>query len=371
MNRVLRFAKGSHCVVLAFALSASGCSNAREIPADWKAECVGRMQLSFPGEVEVAANSAKMLEAEYKKRSAQPRFEFPDGEYAGWSLLQVPEWIFVSPPLTTNERDRLEIAAKQDKERVKEWVRTESGKGASQKEFFESLDLNSRRGSASRVGSAYDVSLFVGDVMIRTWSGKDKDWGEHRKDFGKFLSGTSSRKLSEIPIHSGVCLPYAFLRDEENTRRYIATTYRLRQHPDVTVLLKDVTAVVADPKANPAVYDPESGSDSFWGRYDNTYRKSLSSEWYRPYKRITLSNSKGVESFVKIVREDGAVDYGYLVVARGDPHAKEDTPDLMLYVIQNSKNAKAKGIEPVSKEAFLQLAQTIAASVKRRPITAQ
>jgi hypothetical protein len=76
-----------------------------------------------------------------------------------------------------------------------------------------------------------------------------------------------------------------------------------------------------------------------------------------------------VESFVKIVREDGSEDYGYLVVARGDPFAKEDTPDLMLYVVQNSRNAKAKGAVPMSKDAFLELAQTVAASVRRRSLS--
>ena len=67
------------------------------------------------------------------------------------------------------------------------------------------------------------------------------------------------------------------------------------------------------------------------------------------------------------MRKDDTVDYGYLVVTKGDPAAKEDTPDLMLYVVQDSKNAKAKGIAPMEKEAFLSMAQTIAASVKRRP----
>lgn len=62
-----------------------------------------------------------------------------------------------------------------------------------------------------------------------------------------------------------------------------------------------------------------------------------------------------------------STDYGYLSVVRGDPDAKVDTPDLMFYVIRTAQNASAKGIEPVGKEEFLELAQTIAASVKRRP----
>lgn len=76
-----------------------------------------------------------------------------------------------------------------------------------------------------------------------------------------------------------------------------------------------------------------------------------------------------MQTFVQFERKDGTQDYGYLAVAPGDPEAKEDAPDLMLYVIRDAKNAKAKGIEPVSKEALLEMAQTIAASVKRRPVS--
>jgi hypothetical protein len=162
-------------------------------------------------------------------------------------------------------------------------------------------------------------------------------------------------------------LPFAFIRDDGTPRRHIATTYRLKAHPDITIMLRDVTAARVDPKANPQIYDPVARSDDFWNRYDSAYRKSLRSVWSTPYKQIKLADSVGVESFVTIVREDGTEDYGYLVVARGDPDAKLDTPDLMLYVIQNAKNAKAKGVTPMMKDALLEMAQAIAASVKRRP----
>ena len=58
--------------------SLCGCQ-ASDVPPDWKADCVGRMQLGFPGDVEVAANTATMLEREYKIGSIQPSFDFLDG----------------------------------------------------------------------------------------------------------------------------------------------------------------------------------------------------------------------------------------------------------------------------------------------------
>src|SRR5690606_15448496 len=75
------------CAALFAITSLSGCQ-ATDIPPDWKTDCVGRMQLSFPSDVEVAANTANMLEREYSIGSIQPRFDFADGQHASWSGLR-------------------------------------------------------------------------------------------------------------------------------------------------------------------------------------------------------------------------------------------------------------------------------------------
>jgi len=354
------------CVALFVMTSLYGC-HANDVPADWKADCVGRMQLSFPSDVEVAANTANMLEREYKLGSLQPSFDFADGQHAGWSELNYLGRLYASHPLSASERNRLAAAANQLVLQAQNAARNKKDK-TGKPLIFEELTVAPQKGVASRVDADYDVSLFVGESMI--WlsaSGIDTKWDELRKSFEIFVNGAIPRMVGEVPSMPGVCLPYAFVKDNNRPWRHIAMTYRLREHPDITIMLRDQNAVEIDPKANPAVYDPESISDSFWSRYDNMYRKSLRGVWNSPYRRAKLGNSKGLESFVKIVRKDDTVDYGYLVVTKGDPAAKEDTPDLMLYVVQDSKNAKAKGIAPMEKEAFLSMAQTIAASVKRRP----
>ncbi len=150
--------------------------------------------------------------------------------------------------------------------------------------------------------------------------------------------------------------------------RDIAATFLLGDHPDVTIMLKDANAAGSQ-SDNPRrdIFTPEYRSNDFWNQYRSLGEK-ISSEWLTPYRSTTLAGQKGLGSFTKIIREDDTEDYGYLVVASGDPEAKEDTPDLMLYVIRDAKNAKAKGIEPISKDKLLEMAQTIAASVKRRPV---
>jgi Tle cognate immunity protein 4 C-terminal domain len=365
------FTQSSPRLLVAMILIISGCK-ANSIAADPMAqlrECVGRAELNIPGDVDVAVNSVSTLEREFKAGSIQPKFEFEDGEEAGWSALSYMGRLYMSPPLSSADSVRLEAAAKQATSSAQDWVAKKKRDDDGNQLTFESLSVRSHRGVASRVNAGYEASLFVDSAML--WlssSGLGTTWEAQKKRFNTLVDGISSRKPGEVPTSAaGICLPYAFIRDDGAPRRHIATTYRLKAHPDITIMLRDVTAAREDPKANPHIYDPEAKSDDFWTRYDSAYRKSLRSVWSTPYKNIKLADSVGVESFVKIVREDGFEDYGYLVVARGDPDAKLDTPDLMLYVIQNSKSAKAKGVTPLGKEAVLRIAQAIAASVKRRP----
>ena len=81
-----------------------------------------------------------------------------------------------------------------------------------------------------------------------------------------------------------------------------------------------------------------------------------------------MDGRKGVATLVEMLRLDGVTtDFGYLAVVRGDPDAKQDAPDLMLYVIRDAKNATSKGKQPIEKEEFFKMARAIAASVKHRP----
>jgi uncharacterized protein involved in type VI secretion and phage assembly len=85
---------------------------------------------------------------------------------------------------------------------------------------------------------------------------------------------------------------------------------------------------------------------------------------------LAASANAGQRSYVvQLTREDKAIDHGYLALVRGDPKAKEDTPDLMLYIVQDSKRAKAKGKEPMTKDAFIAMAERVAASVRLRPVS--
>jgi len=178
--------------------------------------------------------------------------------------------------------------------------------------------------------------------------------------------GYRKRSQHEVPEDPGVCLPHGFIRDSRSPGRFLASTYRLRDHPDITIWLKDQTVFNDGAKSGENSFSPEYESDTFWTSYQSSDRKELKSVWQKPYRSIQFANTEGLESFVRIVRNNDSVDFGYLVVAQESADTKVPAERLMFYVVQDSKNAKAKNIPPLGKDAFIEIAQSVAASVKRR-----
>lgn len=62
-------------------------------------------------------------------------------------------------------------------------------------------------------------------------------------------------------------------------------------------------------------------------------------------------------------RKDGTEDYGYQLSIRSEPGA-ENRPDLMMYVIRDAVNARARRFVPGCREAVLEMGQSVAASIR-------
>ncbi len=232
---------------------------------------------------------------------------------------------------------------------------------------FEVLSTAKQKALAWRIGPSYSAYIEVGASGL--WWGVDSSPDQLpalEEYYQTLIEGVSARPLYTVPSEPGVCLPYAFIRDDGKHDRKINTTYRLREHPDITIWLEDQGASRVD---NARISNHDIAirrSDNFWIQRYAGGRFLLRSLWSSDYKKVKLPAGKGVESFVAIKREDGTEDYGYLLTIRGDPDAKEDRPDLMMYVIRNAANAKSKGIEPVSQEQVLEMGRAVAASIRHR-----
>lgn len=354
-------------------LGLSACSM-RDVPADWKTDCVGRMQISLPEQADVAGVTPKGLD-ELHSGSGRFGFYFPDGQRAGYSQVSFFGRVAVTRPLTSEEMRAMHAGVEDEQKFIKQNMGPQAKKKAN-RNLLKELSVSPQTGFGWHVrvptGSGWDIRdemgmrLFLGSQYF-SWdvSVTPERLSVMEKAFKVTVSGLTLRENFTLPTDAGVCLPYTFIRDDGTSSHSIGTTYRLQSHPDVTILLEAGGAAGSKTtqKAE-AIYK----SNDFWTQL---YRpsKSMESLLHGSHNSIKFAGQKGIETMVKIIRDDDTEDYGYLVVMHGgDPDIKEDTSELMMYVIRDAKNAKAKGIEPISKEAFFTMAQTIAASVKRRPV---
>lgn len=352
--------------------TASGClaQHSEAIPSDWVTDCVGRMQLSMPGQVEIAAYSAASLAKLFQPTVENGKFEFPDGQSAGYSGSSYNASLRVTHPLSEAQAKNLLEQAEKREARTRDFIWKRKQSLSDNAPRFEEIALTQRGGVAFRVGASYSLTVPVGSNLFHAdVSYPGKDWSSVRGEFEALAYGSAPRAIGDVPKTPGVCLPYVFIKDGGDARRYVATTYRLTKHPDVTIMLRDSKAEPISSNTAPDKITPEAQIEFFW-RHAYQDPKRMESIW-RFLHPIKLANVDGKASFVQLTRVDDQVDYGYLAVAQGDPNAKEDTPNLMLYVIRDAKNAKAKGIEPLGKDEFIKLAQTIATSVRQRPISSQ
>jgi hypothetical protein len=190
------------------------------------------------------------------------------------------------------------------------------------------------------------------------------------KDLNAFLLGVRPRSLLSVPAEKGICFPHLFVPDsgQNKIKRVVAATYRLKDHPDITIMVQDASASVVPEGKDPKKYTELYQSNYFWTQNYRPAVKTLNSLLNGSHNKIKLAGQDAVETMFRLVRENDIEDFGYLVVSRGDPEATIDTPDLRVYVIRNADNAKKKGITPIPKNDFFAMAKSIAASVKHREI---
>jgi hypothetical protein len=356
-------------MLLAFAslLFTTGCV-ATEPPNDLRADCVGRMQVALPGDFEMAAYSASRLSKELEGGSGQQQLEFLDGVPAGHGFLAYEGLLRITHPLSAEVRDRIQQQATALALRVEAWSKKINPETGAVRDFAV-LPTSARQGKAWRVDGSYVAIVDLAEHVM-SWGVSGSDGNDRQKNqiaFQRLLDGVSTRNSMTLPKLPGICLPYAFIRDSGKEFRDVRMTYRLQQQPDIQVLLKDAAAANPEPGIRTKNAEPKAVTVSFWSQ-QLTQAKEVRPLWEPSTRAVTLAGYGGLASFVQLTREDGSLDYGYLAVVRGDPRAKEDTPDLMLFIVRNSKAAKAKGKEPLGKDEFIKMSELIASSVKRRPV---
>jgi len=315
-----------------------------QISQVFREECVGRYVLAFPGEVEVAVYVPEALKAPMENP-----IRFDDGEPASRS-----EFVYNGEFYITSSVDS-SIYRK-----YMNFISGRSGGSGGDVAVAWSVGLMGARGWSAKESAGFVV--YKDGRIFNYFYSNARNMDEAKNISYKIASNFQTRNLYEIPKTKGVCLPFSFVADDGGDEfRRIGVTFRLKDHPDVTVLFLDA-------KAQSYSYDARMTSrqkNEFVWR--DLYQVGKSVKFHGiPFRPVKFASRKGVASFGTITRSDGSSDYGYLVTVQGDPTAAVDTPNLLLFVEQHTK--QANGHSPISAEEFERIAQDIAASVQLRPV---
>ena len=384
MNRTghklaIRYAKW--VFTFALGINAAGCfADNKATPAGWRTDCVGRMELTLPGDAATQSDSSQALRARGLRQSeydySHGAFSFDDDE-RGWTELTEGVVSAVSPPLTPKQIDVLKKAdAKQRQTNFAEYTKLAAARG----ETYESVmvDTGTPRATAHRSKTGVGLFIELGDrVVMAGYRLNAGDFVHDKTVVPQLITNIRAREVFDVPAEPGLCYPHVFVKDDSNRRRQIAVDYRSKARPDFHVVLWDATAYNPDKEGiNPEDEtsrrntwrnkEPDRQIGFFWGQ--RRFEGDTLPEWSTVTKRVEMDGRTGLQSFIRLQRPNGTVDYEYYAVVRGDPKAKEDTPDLALYVYTSNDYGKKKGLAPIAKEEFIKMAQSVAASVKRRPV---
>jgi hypothetical protein len=374
LNRTATIQKNAGNVAASISSAAfllSACSAQTEgVAANWNSECIGRAQISLPEPADVSAYSVPTLLSNMKIRQAQPPTSFSDGQEDGYTFLNVHGELLISHPASHTEIESLLEGKKISRMQAMQRNKAHPIDIQGNRRHFSTIDLPTHRTIGWQINEAFTAITVPGSNPI-LWSSSNglntnKEIQE-KQNFLHQLLQMEPRNFGEWPSRSGLCLPYVFLPDAGTGNLKIAVTYRLRTHPDITVWLQDSRD---DRDSRSAASEKSAAVDDnriFW-----TLTYQARKKYLRLFLRdIKLADMDGVSSFVELTRDDDTIDYGYFASARGGAAKEPDPTNIQMFVIRDAKNALAKGIQPMGKDEFLKMAQAIAASVKKRPVSAQ
>ncbi|WP_414444659.1 T6SS immunity protein Tli4 family protein [Burkholderia sp. 22PA0106] len=309
--------------------------------ADALHECVGRYELTIPGDADVALT----MPAAFVKPQENP-IRFPDDQPAVHSVF-----IYDGTFRITGSMSHADFGLTLSGIKARVASSDENGR-------FELMPAGRPDALAWAGNRAAGFYLYEnGRAISFRESSSDPSLAKQRTQ--AVLKGLSARNADEIPKTDGVCLPGMFVADNGNdSARKVGVTFRLKSHPDVTIFFLDEKALAEDPKLT-----SKQKSEFVWG-YEYGIGKRIKLVGAAPYRTVELDGREGVETSAIITRDDGSTDYGYLATVQGDFNAPVDTPNLLLLVERNAKYAK--GNAPVTADELALIAKDIASSIKRR-----
>ena len=382
MKLVKKISLACFMASMSFALQAKP----QVIPEDWKTECVGYFQISLPGEVEIGVvrDDPDPSKGRHNLLRRGNQF-FADSAYFGGGIR-------TSTLLPESTFSRIKDEKPNEVEKLREMAASSSPFEFLEYKTEEKLItyiLQDKRGSSAvtfiyQAGRIYFFRTSEDELPAAEAEAKVKSAQTH------FLQNFRARTLYEVPQEKGFCMPYGFVKDDSPQKRSMGTIMRLKDHPDVRILFRDQSASLMKSYSRIENATVEQELRTFWEGADwgGVKYQALG---FRKFPSVQMGGYQGQSTFVEITRptrsskeqcswddeyfskaekkQAGCLpqtqDYGYIAYVKGDPDAKDDTPNLLLYVMQNSEDAP-DGKPTIGKDELKKMADTIAASIKRR-----
>ncbi|WP_300719354.1 T6SS immunity protein Tli4 family protein [Pseudomonas sp.] len=359
----------------------------QEIPKGWKTECVGYFKISVPGEVDIGIARGGSDPSKLSQAVHTGDYDlFEDSIYLD-GLIRISSMLPRAGFLRLKD-ERLEFVKA-------------SREGKTEHSPIKDSDYAFKKNSLSysytdKYYNVKGVTFIYGARRIYYYAQSKGEFSptdpeaKVKSDQAHFLKNFRPRARYQIPREKGFCMPYGFVKDDRPQKRSMGTIMRLKKHPDVRILFRDQSASLLESysmEQNPTV---ENELLAFWERPDwgGVNYKALG---LNKFPSVQMGGYKGQSTFVEITRPTRTptelcswsdeyfskadkkaagclprtMDYGYIAYVKGDPDAKEDTPNLLLYVMQDSENAP-DGKPTIGKDELRKMAETIAASIKRR-----
>lgn len=343
--------------ICVWSLLASAVTN--ESASSQKAECIGRYEITLPSEVEFGLVSIDDIVND-KGVNGHSLYYFDNGESTsyGWGY-EVSQSLSKEEFAKFKERIRAKIKKNYDRYMKK----AQNASSLLLKELFEKdasfwVEKNTGIEDSYAYGGLGTRLYLYRNGKIYTVDAKDDATLQTK------LANFRVRSPYEIPKETGLCYPYGFEVDNGHRKYSMSVVMRLRDRPEVEILFQIGGAVTSKDKS-------AADEISFFWEYNyrepDRERKLISPHVpgiiYFP--RVEIDKRKGKYSLVRITRENGMIDYGYMAYVQKDYQAKEYTPDLTMYVISTNARAKSK---PLEKNEFSKMAEDIAASIRLRPV---
>lgn len=377
---------------------------------EWKNECIGYYQLQLPDNLEVAlypiedfVNPKKQPESDgdiktrlyaspgitfdktyYKQKRGAVQAQFTELKYGKYELgisSESPELIGFSAYkerakdniiFWNNVRKQYEaLNFRMFKEPIMPEAEFNQRYGYLIKDYPDAFTIYESRGYTVYINKERRLYHFWGDYQKNTGDKSqtaEKQLHDSEPEVLSLLNRFRPRKLYEVPTEQGFCLPYGFIAgDSGHEKRNMGVTYRLKDHPDVSIFFQDLGPNPGPGEQRPYERRPDEKMSAkdyvtyFWNRrYGHSFREIKL--YGKGFSSPKIDHRDGAAAFAKFTRRSKEVDFGYMAYVKGN--AENTEPGLLFYVIRDSRQAKDQ--LPMDKDELEKIAEHIVSSIKRR-----